>query len=66
MSFNYIGVVGEKEEASLSVTLRERDSQTPLGEFGLNDLKTRFEQETLKNSDSGLNGGFKEYRKKTT
>lgn len=48
--WNYIAVVGDTEMTALTVNLRERGVERPLGEFGLADLIKKFEKETLTSS----------------
>ncbi|EER17786.1 conserved hypothetical protein [Perkinsus marinus ATCC 50983] len=50
-AYNYIAVVGEKEQNDLTVTLRKRDSVRPLGTFGIAEMLDMFEKESEVNSD---------------
>jgi len=43
--WSYMAVVGEKEEESMSVNLRSRDSKVPVGTFTLQELVEKFKSE---------------------
>lgn len=43
--YNYILVVGEKEESSNTVTVRERDQEKPKGVFGIQELVDLFKSQ---------------------
>merc|ERR1712061_634917 len=48
--WNYMAVVGEKEMNDLSVNLRERGNERPLGVFTLPDLMKKFSLESTPSS----------------
>lgn len=49
-AWNYSAIVGEKEEANMSVNLRSRDSKDALGDFSLEALMDMLKKESDKNS----------------
>merc|ERR1711920_19583 len=49
--WNYIAVVGDAEMSSLSVTLRARGAEKPLGNFSLSDLMKKFDEESRTSSE---------------
>lgn len=48
--WNYVAVVGEKEQADLSVNLRQRDVEKPLGTLSLQELIDKFDSEAMPSS----------------
>jgi threonyl-tRNA synthetase len=48
--WNYIAVVGEKEESEFSVNIRQRDEAQPLGTFSLQDFIARLQSEAMPTS----------------
>jgi len=61
--WNYIAVVGEKEEAGLSVTLRARGDKSDLGDFTITDLMKRLKAESEPSSKEF--NKFGEYKGRT-
>lgn len=48
--WNYICVVGEKEKTDLSVTVRQRDVEKPIGAFHLKQFMMKLQNESLPSS----------------
>merc|ERR1712146_562039 len=48
--WNYTCVVGEKEKADLSVTVRQRDVERPIGNFNLKQFISKLQAESLPSS----------------
>lgn len=48
--WNYVAVVGEKEMNELSVNIRQRDVETPLGTFSMPDFVAKLEKESMPTS----------------
>lgn len=53
--YNYILVVGEKEQLNKSVNVRERDCKKPLGEMSLEKLFSLLRSKHLKKSNAEIN-----------
>lgn len=53
--YNYILVVGEKEEGAGTVTVRERDQEKPKGVFSVDDLLTLFKSQEPAESNAWKN-----------